>query len=170
MRAIAIIIAATLALGACDKLRVTAAQGDYPTAQVLLPIGTPGPPIQLGDDVTLTCTMSSPGSSKADCVGGGFPYTVPEGKTFCLTHMYLQNKFEYDPLAYGGSQRAMYLQEQGVTVSSHWPALHFDPPYPFFSGQKLTATISNAQTESQHIYAFEQGFLVNAGQPCRRAP
>ena len=163
------ILVALLALAACSNpLRVTAAKGNYPTAQQLQPIGTPGPAIVLGNDVTLSCTMSAPGSSKADCVGGGFPFTVPADKTFCLTHMYLQNKFEYDPLAYGGSQRAMYLQEIGVTVSSHWPALHFDPPYPFFSGQKLTATISNAQTEDQHIYAFEQGFLVPAGAPCRR--
>lgn len=167
-RTFAFALASALALTACDRLPVVATKGNYPTAQTLAPIGTPGPAIRLGNDITLTCTMSSPGSSKAECVGGGFPFVVPDGKTFCLTHMYLQNKFEYDPLAYGGSQRAMYLQEQGVTVSSHWPALHFDPPYPFFSGQSLRATISNAQSETQNIYAFEQGFLVEAGQSCRR--
>jgi hypothetical protein len=153
---------------ACNPIKVTTGHGDYPVHNRLQAIGTPGWPIQLGNDITLTCTMSSPPSSVADCVGGGFPFTVPVGKTFCLTHMYLQNKFFYDPLAYGGSMRAMYLQEQGVTVSSHHPNLHFNPPYPIFAGQKLTATISNAQSEAQNVYAFEQGFLVDAGKDCKR--
>lgn len=122
-----------------------------------------------GNEYTLACTIHPmPAWSVAKCVGGGFPFTVPVGKTFCLTHMYLQNKYPTEPPRYGGNFHAAYLQEEGVTASSHHPELHFDPPYPIFEGHSLVATISNGQTEAQNMWAFEQGFMVTAGQACKR--
>lgn len=127
--------------------------------------------VQLGDDVTITCSVAgAPAFSVMRCVGnnGGFPYTVPAGKIFCLTHMYLQSKYPWEPPRYGGNMHAVYLQETGITATSHHPELHFNPPYPLMAGAQLLATISNAQTEPQNVFAFEQGFLVNEGQVCKR--
>lgn len=176
MRAAAL-LATTLSaalLGACSTmpLRVLDTDGYYPDP-TYLPVGavrSGGVFRQAGDDISMSCTIfPMPAFSVAQCVGGGFPYTVPEGKTFCLTHMYLQNKYAWNPPRYGGNMHAVYLQEEGIpSASSHHPELHFNPPVPLPAGYVLKATVSNGQTEGQNVWAFEQGFLVDAGKPCKR--
>lgn len=160
-----------LALAACQPYQIISAPGHYPQYKDIGDVPGYGSAIVLGDDVTITCAIAgAPAFSVMRCVGngGGFPYTVPAGKTLCLVTMALQNKYPWDPPVYGGSMKQLYLQEAGFTVTSYAPRMHFDPPFPFFAGQKLLATISNSQTEAQNVYAFEQGFLVDAGKPCRR--
>lgn len=165
-----LVLLALLALAACGPIKTVEFAGYAHAPSYIGDVPGSGSIIQLGDDVTLTCTIAgAPAFSVMRCVGAsGFPYTVPAGKTFCLTHMYLQSKYPWEPPRYGGNMHAMYLQETGVTITSHHPEIHFNPPYPLMAGQKLLATISNAQTEPQNVFAFEQGFLVNEGQACKR--
>lgn len=161
------LLAATAALAGCT-VKTIEAPGYAHAPSYIGDVPGFGEVIRLGDDVTISCSIAgAPAFSVMRCVGG-FPYTVPAGKTFCLTHMYLQSKYPWEPPRYGGNMHAVYLQERGVTATSHHPELHFNPPYPFKAGTQLLATISNAQTEPQNVFAFEQGFLVDEGKPCRR--
>jgi predicted small secreted protein len=166
----AVVLLAVLVAG-CEPIKTVETAGYYPDPKYVGDIvGGPGSVMrQAGNEITLTCTIQGmPAFSVARCVGGGFPYTVPAGKTFCLTHMYLQNKYPWEPPRYSGNMHAMYLQEANIpSASSHHPELHFNPPIPLKAGDKLVATVSNGQTEPQNIWAFEQGYLVDDGQPCR---
>ena len=154
---------------ACGPIKTIETAGPVHAPSYIGDVPGYGEKIELGGDVTLSCSVAgAPAFSVMRCVGGGFPFTVPVGKTFCLTHMYLQSKYPWEPPRYGGNMHAVYLQEAGVTATSHHPELHFNPPYPRKAGSQLLATISNAQTEPQNVFAFEQGFLVDEGQPCKR--
>lgn len=143
----------------------------YPPATMLPPIKGGGRRAQVGNEITLISTVAGfPAFSVAAIDDGiAFPFSVPEGKIFCLTHVYLQTKYPWEPACYSGNMKAVYLQENGgVTVSSHHPDVHFDPPIPYFAGEKLLATISNSQSEAQNIIVMEQGFLIDADQPYMR--
>ena len=160
-----------LLVAACNPITTISNSKTYPNATMLPPIKGEGRYALAGNQVTLICTIAAfPAFSVAQCADGiAFPYTVPDGQMFCLTHVYLQNKYPWDPPAYSGNMKAVYLQENGgVTASSHHPDLHFDPPIPYQAGEKLQATISSSQTENQNVIVMEQGFLVFAGKSCSR--
>ena len=139
----------------------------YPPAAMLPPFKGGGRLARVGNEITLISVLSGfpPFSVAAIEDDVAFPFSVPEGKTFCLTHVYLQSKYPWEPAAYSGNMKAVYLQVSGaVTVSSHHPDLHFDPPIPYLSGERLEATISNSQSEAQNLFAMVQGFLIDENQ------
>lgn len=90
---------------------------------------------------------------------GGFPFIIPEGKTFYITHWHLTCKYPYDPPAYGGHMASMYFHTPAGTVAAHHPCDHFDPPYKYRGASPFTGTITNGMVEDQYIYAMVQGYL-----------
>ncbi len=125
--------------------------------------------------VTLNCYMLSEGtasstvaSTPVECETGGFPYPVPEGKKFCITHIYLANKYPFNPLRYGGEDmRSMYFEMNGVSVTAHHPEVTFRPSFQYQGGPLLRAWISNGMVEAQYIYGIVQGFLIPETGMCR---
>lgn len=171
MKVFSILIAAWRSIWAHEPLTTIANSKAYPPATFLPPIVGFGRRAQVGDDITLICAIPNfPAFSVAKCADGvAFPFIVPEGKIFCLTHVYLQNKYPWEPPSYSGNMKAVYLQENGgVTASSHHPDIHFNPPIPYFAGERLDGTISNSQSEVQNIMIMEQGYLINVGETFRK--
>ena len=115
--------------------------------------------------VNLIATFYMPGrAEQPDCprtpiTAGNFPYKIPDGKQLYVTHMLLVNKYPYDPPAYDAHMRAVYFQIPLITITSHHPDVHFDPPLPYTYNDTVIALITNGQYEGQNMYILVQGYL-----------
>ena len=122
--------------------------------------------------VTIACWLNpSPKFSDKSCDGTSFPYTVPAGRGFCLTHLALFNKFPFNPSQYGGDMRSMYFvlysDFGGWTTPAHHPEYDFRPSIgPFPAGTVIRASILNNMNEDQNTMAWMGGWLLPAGQRC----
>lgn len=126
--------------------------------------GSPPPGAQ---NLYLVCNMLAKGLTGGQrCTAKNFPYTVPVGKTFCLTHAVLINKYAHNPDRYGGDEHTMYLEEYGFSVPAHHPEITFTPPRELPAGWQLIAQVDNGMNEDQYVYVIEQGILVDEGQGC----
>ena len=117
--------------------------------------------------ITLVTSIEAPGrglvgapSNKVELIRGGFPLEIPAGWYFDITHILLINKYPWDPLRYNnGGMASMYFQTSAITVPSHHPEVHFDPPYRYRGLSPFRGFIANGQTEAQYIFAMVQGWL-----------
>ena len=128
------------------------------------------PPFQA---VGVACWLNpSPAFSDTGCDGiTSFPYTVPAGRGFCLTHLAMVNKFPYNPSQYGGDMRSMYFvlfsDFGGWSVPAHHHEYHFRPAVgPFPAGTVIHASVLNNMNEAQNMMGQMGGYLVPAPQGC----
>ena len=127
------------------------------------------------------CTMTAPGidasgnSVVTECVGGGLPYTVPAGTTYCMTQAFLVNKYPWNPeryystgstaQGYHGDMHTMYLMMVGFSLPAHHPEITWTPPFARGPGSYIQAWINNGMLEAQNVFTIVRGYEIPSTLP-----